>query len=118
MGSQGSRRGREFSESHLWRQSELGSSSARNTAILSLECVWMGEWGGCRDVPKGASCSFFVVLLYISCGFPPPPRDLKPENILLNEDMHIQITDFGTAKVLSADSKQGACFFLSHSVNV
>uniref|UniRef100_A0A7M4EWD6 3-phosphoinositide-dependent protein kinase 1 n=1 Tax=Crocodylus porosus TaxID=8502 RepID=A0A7M4EWD6_CROPO len=33
-------------------------------------------------------------------------RDLKPENILLNEDMHIQITDFGTAKVLSADSKQ------------
>uniref|UniRef100_H3A0R9 3-phosphoinositide-dependent protein kinase 1 n=1 Tax=Latimeria chalumnae TaxID=7897 RepID=H3A0R9_LATCH len=33
-------------------------------------------------------------------------RDLKPENILLNEDMHIQITDFGTAKVLSSDSKQ------------
>lgn len=37
---------------------------------------------------------------------PSPPRDLKPENILLNEDMHIQITDFGTAKVLSADTKQ------------
>ncbi|XP_077172498.1 3-phosphoinositide-dependent protein kinase 1 [Paroedura picta] len=33
-------------------------------------------------------------------------RDLKPENILLNGEMHIQITDFGTAKVLSADSKQ------------
>ncbi|XP_075421658.1 3-phosphoinositide-dependent protein kinase 1 isoform X2 [Ascaphus truei] len=33
-------------------------------------------------------------------------RDLKPENILLSEDMHIQITDFGTAKVLSSDSKQ------------
>lgn len=33
-------------------------------------------------------------------------RDLKPENILLNEDMHIQITDFGTAKVLSPASKQ------------
>uniref|UniRef100_A0A8C0GAY0 3-phosphoinositide-dependent protein kinase 1 n=1 Tax=Chelonoidis abingdonii TaxID=106734 RepID=A0A8C0GAY0_CHEAB len=33
-------------------------------------------------------------------------RDLKPENILLNEEMHIQITDFGTAKVLSADSRQ------------
>ncbi|KAM8960421.1 3-phosphoinositide-dependent protein kinase 1 [Pelodytes ibericus] len=32
-------------------------------------------------------------------------RDLKPENILLGEDMHIQITDFGTAKVLS-DSRQ------------
>ncbi|XP_014872385.1 putative 3-phosphoinositide-dependent protein kinase 2 isoform X2 [Poecilia latipinna] len=33
-------------------------------------------------------------------------RDLKPENILLNEEMHIQITDFGTAKQLSSDSKQ------------
>lgn len=34
-------------------------------------------------------------------------RDLKPENILLSEDMHIQITDFGTAKQLSSESKQG-----------
>ncbi|XP_078273909.1 3-phosphoinositide-dependent protein kinase 1-like isoform X1 [Rhinoraja longicauda] len=33
-------------------------------------------------------------------------RDLKPENILLSEDMHIRITDFGTAKVLSSDNKQ------------
>lgn len=33
-------------------------------------------------------------------------RDLKPENILLNEDMHIQITDFGTAKQLSSDGTQ------------
>ncbi|XP_068100647.1 3-phosphoinositide-dependent protein kinase 1 isoform X2 [Hyperolius riggenbachi] len=33
-------------------------------------------------------------------------RDLKPENILLSEDMHIRITDFGTAKLLSSDSKQ------------
>uniref|UniRef100_A0A673XWF9 3-phosphoinositide-dependent protein kinase 1 n=1 Tax=Salmo trutta TaxID=8032 RepID=A0A673XWF9_SALTR len=32
-------------------------------------------------------------------------RDLKPENILLNEDMHIQITDFGTAKQLSSDDR-------------
>jgi 3-phosphoinositide dependent protein kinase-1 len=30
----------------------------------------------------------------------PHSRDLKPENILLGEDMHIRITDFGTAKVL------------------
>ena len=30
-------------------------------------------------------------------------RDLKPENILLSENMHIQITDFGTAKILSED---------------
>lgn len=36
-----------------------------------------------------------------------PFRDLKPENILLSEDMHIQITDFGTAKQLSSESKQG-----------
>ncbi|XP_028670296.1 3-phosphoinositide-dependent protein kinase 1-like [Erpetoichthys calabaricus] len=33
-------------------------------------------------------------------------RDLKPENILLSEEMHIQITDFGTAKQLSSDSRQ------------
>lgn len=42
-------------------------------------------------------------------------RDLKPENILLNEDMHIQITDFGTAKVLSADSRQGMSYLLCHA---
>ncbi|CAI9728956.1 3-phosphoinositide-dependent protein kinase 1-like [Octopus vulgaris] len=30
-------------------------------------------------------------------------RDLKPENILLNEKMHIQITDFGSAKILGKD---------------
>lgn len=28
-------------------------------------------------------------------------RDLKPENILLDQDMHIQITDFGSAKIMS-----------------
>ncbi|XP_030645600.1 3-phosphoinositide-dependent protein kinase 1a [Chanos chanos] len=33
-------------------------------------------------------------------------RDLKPENILLNEEMHIQLTDFGSAKQLSLDGTQ------------
>ncbi|KAL1483140.1 hypothetical protein MTO96_002208 [Rhipicephalus appendiculatus] len=30
-------------------------------------------------------------------------RDLKPENILLDERMHIQITDFGSAKIISRE---------------
>lgn len=33
-------------------------------------------------------------------------RDLKPENILLNKDMHIQITDFGSAKILSGEEEK------------
>ncbi|KNC82001.1 AGC/PDK1 protein kinase, partial [Sphaeroforma arctica JP610] len=40
-------------------------------------------------------------------------RDFKPENILLGADMHLQITDFGTAKILlqpqpPADSRSNA----------
>jgi 3-phosphoinositide dependent protein kinase-1 len=32
-------------------------------------------------------------------------RDLKPENILIGADWHILITDFGSAKVIGADSE-------------
>ena len=32
-------------------------------------------------------------------------RDLKPENILLGDDMHIQITDFGSAKIFETEGE-------------
>jgi len=37
---------------------------------------------------------FFAYCVHHYC------RDLKPENILLSDEMHIQITDFGSAKIV------------------
>ncbi|TDL22557.1 kinase-like protein [Rickenella mellea] len=37
-------------------------------------------------------------------------RDLKPENLLLGDNMWLKITDFGTGKILEADSDRATTF--------
>ncbi|XP_065826916.1 putative 3-phosphoinositide-dependent protein kinase 2 isoform X2 [Oscarella lobularis] len=64
---------------------------------------------GCFDV----NCTQFytaeiVLALEYMHGLGIIHRDLKPENVLLDENMHIQVTDFGTAKILDSGESDGA----------
>ena len=41
---------------------------------------------------------------------------MKPENILLGEDMHIQVTDFGTAKIFNSEDEGIFSIYLLYSL--
>ena len=63
-------------------------------------------WEGEVDLSILATCHFDV---FCDC------RDLKPENILLSEDMHIQITDFGSAKIVD-QGEEGMAVVLTGNI--
>lgn len=55
-----------------------------------------------------STVQFYIAEIIIACEYMHSVgvlhRDLKPENILLSRDMHVKITDFGTA-TLKEESK-------------
>ncbi|PVU99567.1 hypothetical protein BB559_000603 [Furculomyces boomerangus] len=63
--------------------------------------TWVRKFGGLSE-----KCSqFYLAELIVAVQYMHSRgiihRDLKPENILLGKDMHILVTDFGTAKILN-----------------
>lgn len=46
----------------------------------------------------------FVFNFFVDSGI--VHRDLKPENILMSKEMHVKLTDFGTAKLLEGEAKE------------
>ncbi|KAJ2605588.1 3-phosphoinositide dependent protein kinase-1 [Coemansia sp. RSA 1722] len=75
---------------------------AANGELLS----WIRKLGGLAE----ESARFYLAEIIVAVEYMHMERtlhrDLKPENILLGSDMHILITDFGTAKMFSKDDTE------------